>query len=73
MIVPTDSLLKYDYPVLVSKNTERKSPRSRPLKVSPQQTVESGPVPPPPKPKSPSADASRQQTEEILNAILPPR
>ncbi|KAI2655087.1 Axonemal dynein light intermediate polypeptide 1 [Labeo rohita] len=73
MILPTDSLLKYDYPVLVSKNTERKSPRSRPLKVSAQQMVESGPVPPPPKPKSPSADASKQQTEEILNAILPPR
>ncbi|XP_065154451.1 axonemal dynein light intermediate polypeptide 1 [Paramisgurnus dabryanus] len=73
MIPPSDSLLKYDSPVLVSKNTERKSPKSRPLKVSPQQTSVSGPVPPPPKPKSPSADASHQQTEEILNAILPPR
>ncbi|XP_059424140.1 axonemal dynein light intermediate polypeptide 1-like [Carassius carassius] len=73
MMVPTDSLLKYDYPVLVSKNTERKSPRSRPLKVCPQKMVESGPVPLPPKPKSPSADTSKQQTEEILNAILPPR
>ncbi|XP_055066513.1 axonemal dynein light intermediate polypeptide 1 [Misgurnus anguillicaudatus] len=71
MIPPSDSLLKYESPVLVSKNTERKSPKSRPLKVSPQQTSVSGPVPPPPKPKSP--DASHQQTEEILNAILPPR
>ncbi|XP_051721068.1 axonemal dynein light intermediate polypeptide 1 [Ctenopharyngodon idella] len=73
MIPPSDSLLKYDYPVLVSKNTERKSTKSRPLKVSPQQMVDSGPVPPPPKPKSPSADDSKQQTEDILNAILPPK
>ncbi|KAG1948117.1 axonemal dynein light intermediate polypeptide 1 [Pimephales promelas] len=75
MITPSDSLLKYDHPVLVSKNRERKSPKSRPLKVSPRQMVEldTGPVPPPPKPKSPSADASsKQQTEEVLNAILPP-
>ncbi|NP_001103584.2 axonemal dynein light intermediate polypeptide 1 [Danio rerio] len=73
MIPSSDSLLRYESPVLVSKNTERKSPRSRPLKVSSQQMVESGPVPPPPKPKSPSAEANRQQTEEILNAILPPK
>ncbi|XP_057196766.1 axonemal dynein light intermediate polypeptide 1 [Triplophysa rosa] len=73
MITPPDSLLKYDTPVLVSKNTERKSPKSRPLKVSPQQMSINAPVPPPPKPKSPSTDASQQQTEEILNAILPPR
>ncbi|XP_056141702.1 axonemal dynein light intermediate polypeptide 1 [Lampris incognitus] len=73
MIPPADSLLKYDTPVLVSKNTETKSPKARPLKVSPQQPAASGPVPPPPKPKPASSDASRQQTEEILNAILPPR
>ncbi|XP_077058770.1 axonemal dynein light intermediate polypeptide 1-like [Siphateles boraxobius] len=75
MITPSDSLLKYDYPVLVRTNSERKSPKSRPLKVSPQQMVETdGPVPPPPKPKkSPSEDASQQQTQEILNAILPPK
>lgn len=47
--------------------------QSRPLKVSPQQMSINAPVPPPPKPKSPSTDASQQQTEEILNAILPPR
>ncbi|XP_067304470.1 axonemal dynein light intermediate polypeptide 1 isoform X3 [Pseudorasbora parva] len=35
--------------------------------------AETGPVPPPPKPKSPSSDAIKQQTEEILNAILPPK
>ncbi|XP_056618554.1 axonemal dynein light intermediate polypeptide 1 [Triplophysa dalaica] len=67
MTTPPDSLLKYDTPVLVSKK------KSRPLKVSPQQMSINAPVPPPPKPKSPSTDASQQQTEEILNAILPPR
>ncbi|XP_077060341.1 axonemal dynein light intermediate polypeptide 1-like [Siphateles boraxobius] len=73
MITPSNPLLKYDYPVFVSKYTERKSPKSRPWKVSPQQMVDTGPVPPPPKHKSPSADASKQQTQEILNAILPPK
>ncbi|XP_062847409.1 axonemal dynein light intermediate polypeptide 1 [Trichomycterus rosablanca] len=73
MIPPAESLLKYDNPVLVSKNTDKKSPKARPLKVSPKQPVISGPVPPPPKPKSPSADLIKEQTEEILNAILPPR
>ncbi|XP_007251853.3 axonemal dynein light intermediate polypeptide 1 [Astyanax mexicanus] len=65
---PPDSLLKYDTPALITPTTDNKSPRARPLKVSPQQLVLSGPVPPPPKPKSPPAE-----TEEILNAILPPR
>ncbi|KAG7216863.1 hypothetical protein INR49_001517 [Caranx melampygus] len=73
MIPPADSLLKYNNPVLISKSTDRKSPKGRPLRVSPQQLVDSGPVPPPPKPKSPSAEATKQENEEILNAILPPR
>uniref|UniRef100_A0A672H4T9 Axonemal dynein light intermediate polypeptide 1 n=1 Tax=Salarias fasciatus TaxID=181472 RepID=A0A672H4T9_SALFA len=79
MIPPADSLLKYDNPVLI-KSTDPVSPKvssrelnARPLRVSPQQLVDSGPVPPPPKPKSPSAEATRQQNEEILNVILPPR
>ncbi|XP_030638594.1 axonemal dynein light intermediate polypeptide 1 [Chanos chanos] len=73
MIPPADSLLKYDNPVLVSKNTERKSPKDRPLKVSQQQSTIPGQVPSPPKPKSPGNEGDRQQTEEILNSILPPR
>ncbi|XP_030044563.1 axonemal dynein light intermediate polypeptide 1 [Microcaecilia unicolor] len=71
MIPPADSLLKYDNPTLISRNTDRKSPKARPLKVSPQQPAISGPVPPH-KPKSPTVDTSKQP-EEILNAILPPR
>ncbi|XP_029359420.1 axonemal dynein light intermediate polypeptide 1 [Echeneis naucrates] len=73
MIPPADSLLKYNTPVLVSKTTDRKSPKGRPLRVSPQQPVDSGPVPPPPKPKSAVTEATKQENEEILNAILPPR
>ncbi|CAL8249064.1 unnamed protein product [Lota lota] len=73
MIPPAESLLKYDNPFLVSKVTDRKSPKARSLKVSPQQPPLSGPVPPPPKPRSPGADTHRQQTEEILNSLLPPR
>ncbi|TSQ69498.1 Axonemal dynein light intermediate polypeptide 1 [Bagarius yarrelli] len=73
MIPPSESLLKYDNPELVSKNTEKKSPKDQPLKVSHQQPTISGPVPPLPKPKSPSSDAFAQQADEILNAILPPR
>ncbi|XP_072536131.1 axonemal dynein light intermediate polypeptide 1-like [Salminus brasiliensis] len=65
---PSDSLVKYDTPVLVTKNTDKKSSKARPLKVSPQQPAVSGPVPPPPKPQSPSGE-----TQEILNVILPPR
>ncbi|XP_045900794.1 axonemal dynein light intermediate polypeptide 1 [Micropterus dolomieu] len=73
MIPPAESLLKYDNPVLVSKSTDRKSPKGRPLKVSPQQPAISTPVPPPPKSKSTSSESTKQENEEILNAILPPR
>ncbi|KAI8505805.1 PREDICTED: 33 kDa inner dynein arm light chain, axonemal [Branchiostoma belcheri] len=76
MIPPNASLVKYDNPVLVSRNTEKKTPRARNLKASPTPPANTGPVPnPPAKGKSPSsvADAKTQQTEEILNSILPPR
>lgn len=49
------------------------SPQGRPLRVSPQQPADSSPVPQPPKPKSASADATKQENDETLNAILPPR
>ncbi|KAG8143002.1 hypothetical protein E2320_000303 [Naja naja] len=73
MIPPADSLLRYETPVLVSRNTEKRSPKARPLKATPQLTVPAGPVSPPKgKAPSPSVDPSKQ-AEEILNAILPPR
>ncbi|CAL8353597.1 unnamed protein product [Arctogadus glacialis] len=75
MIPPAESLLRYDTPVLqsraVDRTADRKTPKARSLKPSPQQPPLSGPVPPPP--RSPGADAPRQQTEEVLNALLPPR
>lgn len=78
MIPPNASLVKYDNPVLVSRNTDKKSPRARSLKVSQQQgtgPAAIGPVPQPPRAsKLPPMDAQKnQQTDEILNAILPPR
>lgn len=54
-------------------NIKYLSPQGRPLRVSPQQPANSTPVPPPPKPKSASTEATKQENEEILNAILPPR
>jgi len=75
MIPPNVSLVKYDNPVLVSRNTDKKSPRARALKVSPATPSGGGPVPnPPAKQKLTPVDAkAAQQTDEILNSILPPR
>ncbi|CAC5387183.1 33 kDa inner dynein arm light chain, axonemal-like [Mytilus californianus] len=75
MIPPNASLVKYDNPVLVSRNTDKKTPRARALKVTPAPPAGSGPVPSPPgKQKLAPVDAkAAQQTDEILNSILPPR
>ncbi|KAM8976083.1 axonemal dynein light intermediate polypeptide 1 [Pelodytes ibericus] len=70
MIPPANSLLSYDNPILISKNQERKSPKSQVLKASPQQGISTAPVPHPPKRKT--LDTTKPP-EEILNAILPPR
>ncbi|XP_078059606.1 axonemal dynein light intermediate polypeptide 1 [Mustelus asterias] len=72
MIPPIDSLLKYDHPLLVSRNMEKKSAKARPFKVSSQQPTSTSPIPNPPKAKPVTIDGTKQ-TEEILNAILPPR
>uniref|UniRef100_K1PNS2 33 kDa inner dynein arm light chain, axonemal n=1 Tax=Magallana gigas TaxID=29159 RepID=K1PNS2_MAGGI len=48
MIPPNASLVKYDNPVLVSRNTDKKTPRARALKVSPGPSQAAGPVPNPP-------------------------
>ncbi|XP_047454242.1 axonemal dynein light intermediate polypeptide 1-like [Mugil cephalus] len=69
MIPPAESLLEYDIPVLTSKGI----PKGRPLRLSPQQPADSVPVPPPPKPKPAANETTRQENEEILNTILPPR
>jgi len=47
--------------------------KAKPLKVTPQQAAD-GSVVSPAKGKGPAADtAANQQTDEILNSILPPR
>ncbi|XP_029927814.1 axonemal dynein light intermediate polypeptide 1 [Myripristis murdjan] len=71
MISPAESLLKYDDPVLLSRGTDRKSPKARPLRVSNEQPPVTSCVPPPPKPRS--DHTTTQQHQEIIDAILPPR
>jgi len=70
MIPSNSSLLRYDNPVLVTRNTEKKSAKARALKVNPQ-TENQGPVPAPP--KSPNGAEEKNKNDEILNSILPPR
>ncbi|NXG49526.1 IDLC protein, partial [Psilopogon haemacephalus] len=65
-IPPPDSLLRYHPPVLVTRRTEKRSPKSPPLQGSPSPPAPNGPVPP-------SAAESTKQTQELLNVILPPR
>lgn len=90
MISPTETLVKYENPVLVSKNTDKKKVRNahKPIVLVYFQTKLSktgqsgniaaigsgGPIPGPPKAKLSPVDVQKnQQTEEILNSILPPR
>merc|ERR1719229_477401 len=75
MIPPNASLVKYDNPVSVSRNTDKKTPRAKALKVGSERAVDDSAVPsPPPKAKlHPIEGKANQQTEEILNSILPPR
>jgi len=69
MIPPTVSLVKYDNPVLVSTSGNGK-------KAAGKKGLGSEPLPPvvSPSPKTSAAEAKKQQqTEDILNSILPPR
>ncbi|XP_054026660.1 axonemal dynein light intermediate polypeptide 1 [Dryobates pubescens] len=66
MIPPPDSLLRYDTPVLVTRRTEKRSPRAPPLQGTPSPPAPTGPVPP-------IAAESSKRAQELLNAILPPR
>lgn len=98
MIAPTETLVKYENPTLVSKNIDKKTKvmkesqkfikPTHSLYVSSQPktpksdkhpgtiaaTGSGGPLPGLPRTKPSPADAQKnQQTEEILNSILPPR
>jgi dynein light intermediate chain len=84
MIPPNQTLVKYDNPVLMSKTTDKKSSRARAKRSgaspgmpgSASATMTSGaPVPTPPRGGKlpPVEKRAAQQTEDILNSILPPR
>lgn len=82
MIPPYQSLVKYDNPVLISRTTDKKLSKGRGKRngsTSGSQTMSatmsSGPVPTPPRGGKlpPMEKKAQQQTEDILNAILPPR
>jgi dynein light intermediate chain len=75
MIVPTETLVKYDNPVLISKNTDKKvKPKGDTKQGTVAVTGSGGSIPGLPKSKISPADSQKnQQTEEILNSILPPR
>eukprot|EP00730_Choanoeca_flexa_P019865 TRINITY_DN9716_c0_g1_i3.p1 TRINITY_DN9716_c0_g1~~TRINITY_DN9716_c0_g1_i3.p1 ORF type:complete len:260 (+),score=67.28 TRINITY_DN9716_c0_g1_i3:46-825(+) len=76
MIPPNQTLVKYDNPTLISKSTDKKSSRVRTKRSTTKAaTLAPGaPVPQPPRGKLPPVDKkASQQTEDILNAIIPPR
>jgi len=70
MIPPNTSLVKYDNPVLVSRSTDKKAQKKQ---KSPQQSPAPGVPGSTRGAKLPPVDGKSQQTEEILNSILPPR
>ncbi|CAH8497767.1 unnamed protein product [Schistosoma rodhaini] len=68
------SLIKYDNPLLITKNLDKKSPGAATLKGT--QTITDSSNLPCVSPRGKaclSESKSNQQTEEILNSILPPR
>lgn len=76
MIPPTSSLVKYENPALVTRNTDKRNAKAKSSKQVPGEPAESSmPVssPPPSKKLQPIDAKNLQQTDEILNSILPPR
>lgn len=76
IIAPTSSLVRYDNPALVTRNTDKRTPKAKALKSSsPTPMDTSMPLASPNTAKKGQALDSKnlQQTDEILNSILPPR
>ncbi|KAH8856061.1 33 kDa inner dynein arm light chain, axonemal [Schistosoma japonicum] len=74
MMPPNVSLIKYDNPLLITKNTDKKSPGAATLKGTQQISETPRLSCLASKGKTSSGETkSSQQTEEILNSILPPR
>ncbi|XP_008118098.2 axonemal dynein light intermediate polypeptide 1 [Anolis carolinensis] len=65
MIPPSDSLLRYDTPVLVSRNTEKRSPKAPPLKGT-------APIPPPQPPPAPPLPTPPPSTPGPVPPPIPP-
>ncbi|CAF0887849.1 unnamed protein product [Brachionus calyciflorus] len=74
-IPPTSSLVRHDNPVLVTRNTDKRTPKAKALKSSsPTPMDTSVPLSPSSNKKLQPLDSKNlQQTDEILNSILPPR
>lgn len=74
LIPAATPLVKYDNPVLISKNTDRKNKARSKQQPTVAVMGSGGPVPSPPKTKLAATEVQKnQQTEEILDSVLPPR
>lgn len=76
IIAPTSSLVRYDNPALVTRNTDKRTPKAKALKSSSPTPMDSSmPLNSPGANKKlqPLDSKNLQQTDEILNSILPPR
>jgi len=74
LIPPTSSLLKYDNPVLVTRNNDKRTPKAKALKPGSPSPGDFPSNSPPLSKKNQNNDSKNlQQTDEILNSILPPR
>jgi len=74
IIAPTSSLVRYDNPALVTRNTDKRTPKAKALKSSSPTPMDgSMPSPGANKKLQPLDSKNLQQTDEILNSILPPR
>lgn len=81
MLPQNTSLVKYDNPVLISRNTEPKSStkaRIKAAQMAASASAAAGPVPSPTRsgklaPLDATQKSAGQETEDILNSIIPPR
>lgn len=71
IIAPTSSLVRYDNPALVTRNTDKRTPKAKALKSTSPTPMDGSPTAM--KKLQPLDSKNLQQTDEILNSILPPR
>lgn len=73
MIPPNTSLVKYESPILVSKNLDKKTPKAKSLKATPVAPIDGGFSSGKPAIENGDRSPINSETEEILNSIIPPR